>query len=193
MSVPEKYKEYDELLKQKLDSYRYIHSLGVADSAKTLAERYSVDPEKAYFAGLMHDVMKNVSGDEQLQIIKKADIILSPCESLNRKLWHAIAGYAFLKTELHIDDEEILGAVRWHTTGKAGMTKLEKTVYLADFISADRTYPDVDTVRELSKESLESAMLYTLKYCITKLAADSMIIDPSSLDCYNELITERSK
>lgn len=193
MSVPEKYKAYDDLLKRKLDSYRYIHSLGVAESAKSLAERYGEDSEKAYFAGLMHDVMKNASGDEQLQMIKKADIMLSPSESLNRKLWHAIAGYAFLKLELHIDDEEILGAVRWHTTGKAGMTKLEKIVYLADFISEDRTYPDVDTVRELAKESIEGAMLYTQRYCITKLAADSMIIDPSSLDCYNELITERSK
>ena len=72
MNVPEKYREYDELLKTKLDNYRYIHSLGVAKSARHLAELYGGDAEKAYFAGLMHDVMKNASPDEQLQIIKKA-------------------------------------------------------------------------------------------------------------------------
>ena len=154
--------------------------------------KYGADPEKAYFAGLLHDVMKNAAPEEQLQIIEKADIMLSPSERLNRKLWHAIAGAAFLKLELHITDEDIIGAVRWHTTGKANMTQLEKIVYLADFISEDRKYPDVDKVRELSEQSIESAMLYTQRYCISKLLADGMIIDPSSVDCYNELITERS-
>lgn len=95
MNVPEKYKEYDKLLRSKLDDYRYIHSLGVAKSAKELAALYGADEEKAYTAGLLHDVMKNASPDEQLQIMEKADIILSPCEKLNQKLWHAIAGAAF--------------------------------------------------------------------------------------------------
>ncbi len=191
MNVPEKYKEYDKLLRSKLDDYRYIHSLGVAKSAKELAALYGADEEKAYTAGLLHDVMKNASPDEQLQIMEKADIILSPCEKLNQKLWHAIAGAAFLKTELNITDEEIISAVRWHTTGKAGMTTLEKTVYLADFISEDRTYPDVDEVRRLARISLERAIVYTQKYCIQKLLSQNMIIDPSSVECYNDLVRFR--
>lgn len=191
MNVPEKYKEYDKLLRSKLDDYRYIHSLGVAKSAKELAALYGADEEKAYTAGLLHDVMKNASPDEQLQITEKADIILSPCEKLNQKLWHAIAGAAFLKTELNITDEEIISAVRWHTTGKAGMTTLEKTVYLADFISEDRTYPDVDEVRRLARISLESAIVYTQKYCIQKLLSQNMIIDPSGVECYNDLVRFR--
>lgn len=191
MNVPEKYKEYDKLLRSKLDDYRYIHSLGVAKSAKELAALYGADEEKAYTAGLLHDVMKNASPDEQLQIMEKADIILSPCEKLNQKLWHAIAGAAFLKTELNITDEEIISAVRWHTTGKAGMTTLEKTVYLADFISEDRTYPDVDEVRRLARISLESAIVYTQKYCIQKLLSQNMIIDPSGVECYNDLVRFR--
>ena len=191
MNVPEKYKEYDKLLRSKLDDYRYIHSLGVAKSAKELAALYGADEEKAYTAGLLHDVMKNASPDEQLQIMEKADIILSPCEKLNQKLWHAIAGAAFLKTELNITDEEIISAVRWHTTGKVGMTTLEKTVYLADFISEDRTYPDVDEVRRLAHISLERAIVYTQKYCIQKLLSQNMIIDPSGVECYNDLVRFR--
>ena len=191
MNVPEKYREYDKLLRSKLDDYRYIHSLGVAKSAKELAALYGADEEKAYTAGLLHDVMKNASPDEQLQIMEKADIILSPCEKLNQKLWHAIAGAAFLKTELNITDEEIISAVRWHTTGKAGMTTLEKTVYLADFISEDRTYPDVDEVRRLADIGLERAIVYTQKYCIQKLLSQNMIIDPSSVECYNDLVRFR--
>lgn len=191
MSVPERYKEYDELLRSKLDDYRYVHSLGVAKSARELAKLYGADEEKAYFSGLLHDVMKNATPDEQLQIITKADIMLSPCEMRNDKLWHAIAGAAFLKTELNIEDEEIIGAVRWHTTGKAGMSTLEKVVYLADFISEDRTYPDVDEVRRLAVIGLERAIVYTQKYCITKLLKENMIIDPSSVECYNDLIRFR--
>lgn len=191
MNVPEKYREYDMLLRSKLDDYRYIHSLGVAKSAKELAALYGADEEKAYTAGLLHDVMKNAAPDEQLQIMEKADIILSPCEKLNQKLWHAIAGAAFLKTELNITDEEIISAVRWHTTGKAGMTTLEKTVYLADFISEDRTYPDVDEVRRLAHISLERAIVYTQKYCIQKLLSQNMIIDPSGVECYNDLVRFR--
>ena len=191
MNVPEKYREYDKLLRSRLDDYRYIHSLGVAKSAKELAALYGADEEKAYTAGLLHDVMKNAAPDEQLQIMEKADIILSPCEKLNQKLWHAIAGAAFLKTELNITDEEIISAVRWHTTGKAGMTTLEKTVYLADFISEDRTYPDVDEVRRLAHISLERAIVYTQKYCIQKLLSQNMIIDPSGVECYNDLVRFR--
>ena len=184
--------EAKALVKSRLSEKRYRHTMNVKKMAVKLAVRYGADPEKAYFAGLLHDVMKNAAPEEQLQIIEKADIMLSPSERLNRKLWHAIAGAAFLKLELHITDEDIIGAVRWHTTGKANMTQLEKIVYLADFISEDRKYPDVGKVRELSEQSIESAMLYTQRYCISKLLADGMIIDPSSVDCYNELITERS-
>ena len=191
MSVPEKYREYDELLRSKLDDYRYTHSLCVAKSAKDLAVTYGADEEKAYLAGLLHDVMKNASGEEQLQIISKADIMLSPCEMRNDKLWHAIAGAAFLKVELGITDEEVVSAIRWHTTGKAGMSTLEKVVYLADFISEDRTYPDVDVVRRLAFLGLEQAIVYTQKYCIAKLLSKNMIIDPSSVECYNDLIRFR--
>ena len=76
----------------------------------------------------------------------------------------------YIKNELGIDNEEILSAVRYHTTGKKGMTLLEKIVYIADYISAERDYPDVDVMRALSKESLEKAALYSLKYTLKKLS-----------------------
>lgn len=188
------YPEYKALLRELLDDYRFIHSLGVAESAKELAEIYGYNTDKAYKAGLLHDIMKNASPSYQLQIMEKGGIILSQAEKNNKKLWHAMAGEAYLKKELHVDDEEILGAVRYHTTGKAGMNLLEKIVYVADYISAERNYPDVDVMRNLSKNvSLEEASLYALRFSIRKLESIGGIIHTDSVDYYNELITEKMR
>ena len=188
----EVYPEYKALLRELLDDYRYIHSLGVAESARELAALYGYDEDKAYKAGLLHDVMKNATKDYQLQIMEKGGIILSQAEKNNPKLWHAMAGECYLRDEMGITDEELLGAVRYHTTGKAGMNLLEKIVYIADYISKERNYPDVDVMRRLSKEvSLEEASLYALRFSIRKFESIGGIIHTDSIDYYNELIIER--
>lgn len=188
------YTEVRKFLRSKLDEYRYIHSLGVADSARQLAKIYGADEEKAYFAGLTHDIMKNASRDEQLQIMEKGGIILSPAEKNNPKLWHAMAGECYLRLEMGITDRDVLGSVRYHTTGKAGMTLLEKIVYVADYISAERNYPDVDVMRDLSlNHSLEEAALYSLQYTFMKLTPKKGIIHTDSVDFYNELIMDERK
>ena len=188
----EVYPEYKALLRELLDDYRYIHSLGVAESAKELAAIYGYDEDKAYKAGLLHDIMKNATKEYQLQIMEKGGIILSQAEKNNPKLWHAMAGECYLRVEMGITDKELLGAVRYHTTGKAGMNLLEKIVYIADYISKERNYPDVDVMRRLSKEvSLEEASLYALRFSIRKFESIGGIIHTDSIDYYNELIIER--
>lgn len=188
------YPEYKALLREMLDDYRYIHSLGVAESARELAEIYGYDKDKAYKAGLLHDIMKNATKDYQLQIMEKGGIILSRAEKNNPKLWHAMAGECYLREEMGITDEELLGAVRYHTTGKEGMNLLEKIVYIADYISKERDYPDVDVMRKLSKEvSLEEASLYALRYSIRKFESMGGIIHTDSVDYYNELIIEKMR
>ena len=188
------YPEYKSLLREMLDDYRYIHSLGVAESARELAVIYGYDTDKAYKAGLLHDIMKNATKDYQLQIMEKGGIILSQAEKNNPKLWHAMAGECYLRLELGIEDKELLSSVRYHTTGKEGMSLLDKIVYIADYISAERNYPDVDVMRRLSKEvSLEEASLYALRYSIRKLESDGGIIHTDSIDYYNELIIDKRK
>lgn len=181
--------DYKRLLREKLDDYRFLHSLNVAESARMLALMYGGDEEKAYFAGLVHDIMKNATKEEQLQIMKKGDIILSRTEKNNPKLWHAIAGEVYLRTELGITDEEILSAVRYHTTGRAGMGLLDKIVYIADYISAERNYPDVDVMRQLAiTKTLDEAALYALKYSFASLSEKEKLIHTDSVEYYNELI-----
>lgn len=188
----DKYTPWRKLLKNKLFEKRYIHSLNVADSALILAEKYRADKEKAYFAGLVHDIMKNASEEEQLQIMEKGGIILSRTEKNNPKLWHAMAGECYLRTEMGITDSEILSAVRYHTTGKAGMSLLDKVVYIADYISAERDYPDADVMRELSmKKGLDEAALYALKYSFRSLSEKEKLIHTDSVSYYNELISNK--
>ncbi len=180
--------EYRKILYPKLDEYRINHSECVSECAATLAETYGADVEKARLAGLLHDVMKNASATEQLDVIEKSGESLTKLELMNTKVWHQISGAAFLKVNGIVEDEEILGAVRWHTTGRAGMTLLEKVVYMADFISADRDYPDVGVVRRLAQQSLEDAIFYTARYTVKKLVSADAPIHPATVDCYNDII-----
>lgn len=179
---------YRRIIQEKLDPERLYHCECVAECARTLAKRFGANADKAQLAGLLHDVMKNACEQEQRELIARAGIELSREENANPKVLHAIAGEAFLRLETDIDDEGILGAVRRHTTGSAGMSTLEKVVYMADFIAADRTYPDVDEVRALANDSLDSAILYTTRYTIQKLASQGAVIHRATLDCYNDTL-----
>ncbi len=179
---------FRKIITEKLDSHRLYHSECVSECAALLAEKYGADAEKARLAGLMHDVMKNASAEEQLDCMSRAGETLSGVEAVNRKVWHQISGAAFLKIGGLIDDEEILGAVRWHTTGKSGMTLLEKIVYVADFISADRDYGDIDVVRRLADLSLEHAILYTSRYTVRKMISGDLPLHPATVDCYNDML-----
>lgn len=190
----DEYTSVRKLLKSRLDEYRYIHSSGVADSARELAKIYGADEEKAYLAGLLHDIAKNTPKNEQLKLMEKGGITLSQAEKNNPALWHAIAGECYLRLHMGITDPEILGSVRYHTTGKAGMSLMEKIIYIADYISAERNYPDVDVMRDLSlNHSLEKASLYSLIYTFNKQTKLQGIIHPDSVEYYNELLMKGVK
>lgn len=175
---------YRELLRGKLNLRRLFHSECVSECAGVLAERYGASVEKARLAGLLHDVMKNAPANEQLALMPD----ITPLELLNTKVWHQISGEAFLRQNGIVTDEEILGAVRWHTTGKAGMTLLEKIIYVADFISADRDYKDVEVVRRLAYISLEHAILYTSRYTVNKMVSQDLLLHPATVECYNDML-----
>lgn len=182
--------EYKALLAERLSPYRYTHSLCVAESAVDLAEKYGADKEKALVAGLLHDITKEASPEEHFALFEQGEVMLTHLEAVNRKLWHAMSGAEYLKLKLNITDEEILDAVRYHTTARAGMSLLEKVIYIADFISADRVYDDVEIVRNLAGKSLDETMLYTQRYSINELLQKGACIHPDSVACYNELMLE---
>ncbi len=178
--------QYCDILRGRLTPKRYRHSLAVADQAEYLARKYGANPEKARVAGLLHDILKDTDGDSQLQIFKDFGILLDAVEQNAPKLWHAHAGAVFLENILGITDPEILQAVRYHTTGRAGMTPAEVVLYLADFTSADRDYPDVEVMRTLAERSVEDAMLYALEYTIKDLNERGQEVHPDTLACYED-------
>lgn len=174
-----------------LSEYRRIHSLNVADEAVRFAEKYGADAEKARIAGLLHDVTKETAGDLQLKIIEKGGIMLTELERRSPKLWHAISGACYIRDTLEITDPDIFNAVRYHTTARAGMSLLEKCIFLADFTSAERSYPDIDVIRRHAEVSLEEGMLYGIKFTLTRLAGREDLISPDALAAYNEILLNK--
>ena len=182
------YENYKVIIRNLLDDYRYNHSLCVADEARRLAIKYNSDPSDAYLAGLLHDITKNFTKEEHLNIFSKFGIILTNVEETSDKLWHSISGAAYVKNILNINNENIISAIRYHTTAKSGMTLFEKLIYLADFTSADRNYSDVDVMRKLVDISIDDAMIYSLKYTITDLLEKDRTVHPDTLGAYNYTI-----
>lgn len=183
--------EFLEEIKKRLNPDRLYHSLNVADEAKKLAKHYGADEQKAFTTGLLHDILKNTPDSELLQYFERNGIMLTETERASRKTWHAMAGADFLRRELHVTDEDILSAVRWHTTGRAGMTLLDKVLFVADFISADRDYPGVERMREKAYVSLEDAMLEGLQFTINELVENAWPVHEDSIRAYNELVINR--
>ena len=184
---------YRSLIKSRMGERRYIHSINVAKSAVQLAERYGADKQKAEIAGILHDCCKEIPKEEMLQIMTDGGIILDAVEKGTSKLWHAIAGSVFVRDELKIDDEDIINSIRYHTTGRANMSLLEKIIFIADFIGEERNYDGVNIMRKKAFECLEDAMLFGLQFTITDLAKRKLTIHSNAFFCYNDTIMTLEK
>lgn len=171
-----------------MGDYRFNHSCNVAQEAVALAKRYGCDEQKAYVAGILHDITKELPREEQLQIFRDGGIILDDIQKNAPKLWHSISGSAYVRLYLGITDEDILNAIRYHTTGRAGMSLLEKIIYIADYTSKERDYNGADVMREKSRVSLEEAMMFSCQFTLQKLSSQEAAIHPDQLFCYNELV-----
>lgn len=181
--------KYIEIIRERLTPQRFEHSLCVAKSAKELAFKYGADPEKAYTAGLLHDCCKDMPKGEQLKYLLENGAALSNCEINSPKLYHAMCGAIFAKNELGVADDEIIEAIRCHTTGKKGMSILEKVLFIADFISADRTYPGVDEMRKKAAVSLEEAIIEGIGFTIKELVDAERPVHTDTVEAFNEAIT----
>ncbi len=177
--------EKKKYLKEILSSKRYQHSLNVAAECKKLAEKYGEDSEKAYFAGLLHDVCKELEPEEQQRLIAESGFAVCREELETRSLWHAVAGAYFVKNIFGVEDIDIINSIRFHTVGRAGMSRLEEIVYLGDLISADRTYKDVDKMRKLVYSNLDAAMLEGFVFSIKSVVKKGGLVPPCTVDGYN--------
>ena len=149
---------------------RIPHVLGTEQEAIRLAERYGADVEKARVAALLHDCTKKLDMPTQLALCGQYGIALDELEQKALKLLHSKTGAAIARDVFGVDDE-IYSAIWYHTTGHADMTKLEKIIYLADYIEPSRDFPGVDTLRKVCYEDLDKGLLLGLEMTIEEMTA----------------------
>lgn len=183
--------EYDlELLqkqmKEALTGDRYEHTLGVMYTAEALAMRYGADMTKAAVAGLLHDCAKCISNGQKIKLCKKYDIEISEMEEKNPSLLHAKLGACLAKKDYGVEDEEILSAIRWHTTGKPDMSMLDIIIYMADYIEPHRDKaPNLKEIRRLSFENIEEALYQVLESTLLYLKDRPDAVDPMTKLSYD--------
>lgn len=149
---------------------RIPHVLGTEQEAIRLAERYGADVEKARVAALLHDCTKKLEMEEQLALCRKYGIQLDELEQQALKLLHAKTGAAVARDVFGVDNE-IYSAIWYHTTGRANMTKLEKIIYLADYMEPSRNFPGVDRLRKVCYEDLDRGLLLGLEMTIEEMTS----------------------
>ena len=182
-----------EIIKDRLDGKRYEHSLAVAKAAVALAERYGADREKAEIAGLLHDVNKCLSAEEQLSYAEENKLPLTETEKSIPPILHAITGAHFAETALGVRDEEIVSAIRWHTTGRAGMTLLDKIIFTADVIEETRNFSDVDYYRKLAFEDLDRAVFEIARWTIITKSEKNQPFHTDTVGMYNEYLNSKGE
>ncbi|MGM9521627.1 MAG: nicotinate (nicotinamide) nucleotide adenylyltransferase [Oscillospiraceae bacterium] len=136
---------------------RIPHVMGCEEEAQRLAKWWGADVEKAREAAILHDITKKEELEAQLILCRKYGIIPDEIELKEGKLLHSKTGAAIAKYEFGCDDE-IYGAIFWHTTGRENMTLLEKVMYMADYIEPTRSFDGVDKLRRLAYEDIDKAL-----------------------------------
>jgi len=175
-----------EQIKKIQDKKRFEHTLGVTYTAACLAMCHDIDVERAETAGLLHDCAKCLSNEKKIKLCKKQSIEINLTEEKNPFLLHAKAGAYLAEHKYGIRDEDILNAVRYHTTGRPGMSILEKIIFIADYIEPNRTHSSkLPALRKLAFEDLDKALLEILKNTLVYLEKTENAIDPMTQKAYD--------
>lgn len=181
-----KYEKEINMLKNSLTEKRFNHSIQVAKEAKSLAIEHNEDIEKTFLSGLLHDCCKCFTKEEIYISKDKYNFKLDDVLEKQLDLAHSFLGYYVAKDIYNIQDENMLNSIKYHTTGKANMSKLEKIIYIADYIEPTRAYfQGLDKARELAYKDLDKAMEFILKNTIDFNEKKGRIIHPLSKEAYD--------
>lgn len=183
----------EEEVRRRLSPERFRHVLGVVATSLELAHRFGIDREKAQLAAVLHDVAKEYPRKRLLKEALDFGIVLSEIELQVTELIHAPVGAEVARREFGVDDPEVLAAVRYHTTGRAGMAPLEKLLFVADYIEPGRSFPGVDEVRMAAERSLDEAALLALDQSLVYLITRGRLIHPDALAARNDLLLKHGE
>lgn len=172
----------------RIGQKRFDHTIRVKDTAVELAAIFGVDTKKAEIAGFLHDCAKIRDTKELLKVAKDFDLEITEDMKKAPQIIHGYLGAKIAKELYKVDDKEILDAISSHTTGKENMSKLEKIIFLADYIEPVRNFPGVEEARKLSKENLDKAMIFSLNNTILFLMKKNQYIAINTVKARNYIL-----
>lgn len=182
----------EEHVRDTLSEQRFKHVQGVVQCAADLARRQGVDVDKAVCAAWLHDVAKEYSDEQLLKLAEDFGIILTEIEMNTPQLWHAIVGARLVRRLFDITDLDVLAAIRFHATGRADMSPLEKVVFLADVIEPSRSFAGVERLREMADDDFDAALLKALNDTIRHVVEREGLLHPDTVAARNDILLRRS-
>lgn len=173
-------------MEEELNAKRYEHTLSVAYTAASLAMVHDENTDNALLAGMLHDCAKCLSDKKLLSICHKHNLSVSEVEKQNpASLLHAKAGSILAQEKYGIDNKDILNAICYHTTGRPDMSKLEKILYIADYIEPYRNHAaNLNEVRRMAYQDLNKTLLKILEDTLAYLASTDRPIDSMTKETY---------
>lgn len=178
-----------DLVREKLASVltekRFIHSLNVADTVVKMAKHYGADEKRTYIAGLLHDCGKSYKGNAAREFAKETGYEPDEIEWLQPGLLHGVIGEYIARHEYGVTDTEVLAAIRWHITGRAGMSVIEKIIYVSDYIEPGRGFTGVEAMREEAFRNLDRCIVLCANSTIRYVVENGYLLHPKTVETRN--------
>lgn len=184
------YEEIYKIVESKLSEKRFFHSKCVSERCVEYARIYGLDEEKMKIAGIAHDVAKELPREEQLRLVDNYGVVLDDIEKIHTPLIHAKLGAEIARKDFGCSDD-ICESIKWHTTGKANMSLMEKIMFMADATGIDRHYDNTEYLYELTKKNIDEAVIALLKDCIVDVVNRDFLVHPKSIEAFNYMLMNR--
>ena len=188
------YEEIENDVKSVLSEYRFTHSLGVVKKAVELAKIYGVQEETAKKVGIAHDIAKEMTDEEMLEYVKNNNIEIDEIETVKPSLLHGKIG-ADIAAKKYGFTEDMVNAIKWHTTGRENMSMLEEIIYVADKTEENRkgTRFNLEKSRELSTQNIDETLIFLMNEFITYNVKNEWLIHPETIIARNDLLLNQGK
>ena len=181
-------KQAKELVRGRLSDKRYEHTINVKKNGRQAGQALRHRPGAGRTGGAFDDAAKELPKDEMRAIMQAHPEYAQGGEARPTPVWHGICAAILARTEWGVTDEAVLSAIACHTAGKAGMTQLDKILYLADMTSAERDWPGVEKLRKLEMKDLDAAMLVALRQTNGFVLSEGKPLDPESKAAYEDIL-----
>ncbi|WP_019415539.1 bis(5'-nucleosyl)-tetraphosphatase (symmetrical) YqeK [Paenisporosarcina sp. TG20] len=177
-------------IRTRMPEKRYVHTIGVMNTSIRLAKVYGGSEKDVELAAILHDVVKYSDREWMKKVIVEQQMEPTLL-AFHHELWHAPVGAYVAKHEFDVMNQDVLNAICYHTTGRKGMSKLEKIIYCADMIEPNRQFPGVEDLRQQDELGLNELMKACIKHSIEFLITKNQPVYPDSIHCYNDLVTRK--